>query len=311
MTEQPEGQLPSSLMFSPWPMAASYSAQVFLTSNAALETVASPMSSAISGPERSHMLNLTSPRRPTVAKSKGRSLRTLSSQSTSGASNESGSRSISPPLAPGFSDLPEPLFVKASSFESDKLEVLSASTRATSVDDAIFREMNAHSGSVCLPYTMEEIEDTRALSTQSSPLTPQKDYCGNEDGEKLLTHTPSGTSLPSDDAADFSEAGVSMMWQELHMAAGLGLYSDAAGDPDVAYAQALNGTLGVPSLGSLNHRRGKCKPCAFFHKDGCSTGAECVFCHLCGPDVGKQRKQERRRRIIQKKKRLAAEEKQQ
>merc|ERR1712139_458681 len=42
------------------------------------------------------------------------------------------------------------------------------------------------------------------------------------------------------------------------------------------------GTAGAPSVGSMNHRFGTCKPCGFIHKQGgCGNGAKCSFCHLC------------------------------
>merc|ERR1712087_895144 len=37
-----------------------------------------------------------------------------------------------------------------------------------------------------------------------------------------------------------------------------------------------------------------CKPCAFVFKDGCESGANCTFCHLCAPGEKKRRKKEKR-----------------
>lgn len=65
----------------------------------------------------------------------------------------------------------------------------------------------------------------------------------------------------------------------------------------------------LPSLGSAEHHRGKCKPCAFIHKQGCNNGTECRFCHLCGPEVKKKRQLERldhKRRLWREKAKLAA-----
>lgn len=63
-------------------------------------------------------------------------------------------------------------------------------------------------------------------------------------------------------------------------------------------ALAATGSLAappsLPSEGSAGHWFGQCKPCAFFHKEGCQGGAACKFCHLCPPDEKRRRKQERK-----------------
>jgi len=41
-------------------------------------------------------------------------------------------------------------------------------------------------------------------------------------------------------------------------------------------------TQELPSIGSLGHGSGICKPCGFMHhKRGCAAGLGCSFCHLC------------------------------
>ena len=51
---------------------------------------------------------------------------------------------------------------------------------------------------------------------------------------------------------------------------------------------------GIPSLGSIEHGRHGCKPCAWFHHpDGCRHAASCEFCHLCGDGELKKRKKEK------------------
>lgn len=49
-----------------------------------------------------------------------------------------------------------------------------------------------------------------------------------------------------------------------------------------------------PSVGSAGHLWGNCKPCAFATTKGCSSGAECRFCHLCEPGEKKRRQKEKR-----------------
>lgn len=51
------------------------------------------------------------------------------------------------------------------------------------------------------------------------------------------------------------------------------------------------GTVELPSVGSSGHAFGDCRPCAFFHSGRCEKGPGCVFCHLCGPEERKRRKQ--------------------
>jgi len=55
------------------------------------------------------------------------------------------------------------------------------------------------------------------------------------------------------------------------------------------------GMPGCPSVGSAGHHLGLCKPCDFVHRGSCRIGFACKFCHLCGPEVNKQKKKERRK----------------
>lgn len=56
----------------------------------------------------------------------------------------------------------------------------------------------------------------------------------------------------------------------------------------------LLGSPELPTIGSANHDLGRCKPCAFVHKEGCATGVKCQFCHLCESGEKKRRKKERK-----------------
>jgi len=49
----------------------------------------------------------------------------------------------------------------------------------------------------------------------------------------------------------------------------------------------------LPNPGSATHRRGECKPCAYFHTKRCQQGAACQFCHLCDSGARKRMKQDK------------------
>jgi len=51
----------------------------------------------------------------------------------------------------------------------------------------------------------------------------------------------------------------------------------------------LNSVLNHWSVGSTGHHFGRCKPCAFFWKEGCKAGQACEFCHTCPVDEKKKR----------------------
>eukprot|EP00929_Paragymnodinium_shiwhaense_P111617 TRINITY_DN79960_c0_g1_i1.p1 TRINITY_DN79960_c0_g1~~TRINITY_DN79960_c0_g1_i1.p1 ORF type:complete len:412 (-),score=74.95 TRINITY_DN79960_c0_g1_i1:387-1547(-) len=51
----------------------------------------------------------------------------------------------------------------------------------------------------------------------------------------------------------------------------------------------------LPSIGSLGHALGTCKPCAFHWKPaGCSNGSGCTFCHLCDSSVKMERRKQKK-----------------
>jgi hypothetical protein len=53
------------------------------------------------------------------------------------------------------------------------------------------------------------------------------------------------------------------------------------------------GSKELPTLGSAGHWFGGCKPCAFFHKQGCANGIHCSFCHLCDASEKKRRQKDK------------------
>lgn len=75
----------------------------------------------------------------------------------------------------------------------------------------------------------------------------------------------------------------------------------ATGSPDAAKALPSGAPEpppgvcppGMPTIGSQLHGSGRCKPCAFFHTKGCTSGEECQFCHLCDDQEKRRRQQVR------------------
>jgi hypothetical protein len=67
------------------------------------------------------------------------------------------------------------------------------------------------------------------------------------------------------------------------------------GIPD-GISAALTSWAGQLSAGSKDHLKGTCKPCAFAAKGACESGANCSFCHICGPGEKKRRMKARNRR---------------
>jgi len=64
-------------------------------------------------------------------------------------------------------------------------------------------------------------------------------------------------------------------------------------------SRVLEADLGLPSVGSTDHSRRTCRPCAHFHTSkGCNNGRECRFCHLCPP--GELKRQQRVKRFARK-----------
>mmetsp|Transcript_55012 Transcript_55012/g.123540 ORF Transcript_55012/g.123540 Transcript_55012/m.123540 type:complete len:183 (+) Transcript_55012:2244-2792(+) len=56
-----------------------------------------------------------------------------------------------------------------------------------------------------------------------------------------------------------------------------------------------------PSMGSIGHAAGACKPCLFSYKAGCTKGKRCLFCHIPHDpeDVKRVRPSKKSRNILQ------------
>jgi len=60
-----------------------------------------------------------------------------------------------------------------------------------------------------------------------------------------------------------------------------------------ALPEPIPGSAEMPTIGSVGHSTGSCKPCAFFYTRGCENGAQCSFCHLCPADEKRKRQKEK------------------
>lgn len=103
------------------------------------------------------------------------------------------------------------------------------------------------------------------------------------------------------DQPDFPAAegkGMSVAWAECSGSSACRWAASCnwSAGPEVKWQRPKELVLGspeLPTVGSANHHLGKCKPCAFVHRSGCSNGVDCPFCHLCDPDEKKRRQKER------------------
>lgn len=108
-----------------------------------------------------------------------------------------------------------------------------------------------------------------------------------------------GYATGSDDSTDLSPydtqtvntrtLSLSMCTSEVHQHLSMSMVSDPG-------RSGMNSEA-LLSAGDKMHHSGVCKPCAFFHKQGCQNGASCIFCHRC-PSHEKQRRKRLRRRMI-------------
>lgn len=77
----------------------------------------------------------------------------------------------------------------------------------------------------------------------------------------------------------------------------IGLVTESSAAPRLAdtIQEPELGTEECPTVGSIYHRFGTCKPCSFLHKRGCSNGVNCQFCHLC--DAGEKKRRQKAKKM--------------
>jgi len=121
--------------------------------------------------------------------------------------------------------------------------------------------------------------------------TPAMIYC---EGATDINHDPAAVSTDAGSAKSDKEDGADA---KMSNSPG-GATSSGSNNAEVEALSPQHdiGPAELPSVGSEGHHRLKCKPCAFFSTKGCNSGAQCTFCHLCGPYEKRRRKKERRLR---------------
>jgi len=170
----------------------------------------------------------------------------------------------------------------------------------------------------------------KALSDQAKPYRPgamlSESACvaptfgqqfGNAPFGDMMCATVTGTSSEANDpeaesdcsttdtthealsalvAGDGSSFGSPLGSPNPYMMPHMGMVADTpwSGYPDPSYWTAYQPEQTtwpqMLSTGSEQHRLGRCKPCAFMYKDGCRSGPQCPYCHLCPPGEKQRRK---------------------
>jgi len=105
---------------------------------------------------------------------------------------------------------------------------------------------------------------------QQQVLPPPPREANTIDGPKMpeLSMPPPSVPPPPLDAAPLAPSVLSL--------------AEAIAPPELGGPQ-------LPSIGSMLHHKGGCRPCTFFHTRGCENKEDCKFCHLCGPGEKKKR----------------------
>jgi len=106
-------------------------------------------------------------------------------------------------------------------------------------------------------------------------------------------HFP-GAAMPMEE--HFPGAAMDMDEQQFMQMMWVGMETSQPSRPVLSLAEALPepelGSPDMPSVGSVGHWNGTCKPCAFMAR-GCTSGVNCPFCHLCDVNEKKRRRKDK------------------
>lgn len=134
------------------------------------------------------------------------------------------------------------------------------------------QEPSAHSG----PRTLLSLEG--ALGAEIAALPP---YCGGGGGFPVLQQLAPFTA----NAVPASGSTSLVTVEDLHARC-----LRPPPPPPLPPRGPAPGSAELPSVGSAGHARGSCKPCAFMHTKGCTSGPACKFCHLCNAEEQRMRR---------------------
>eukprot|EP00928_Gymnodinium_smaydae_P017915 TRINITY_DN16835_c0_g4_i1.p1 TRINITY_DN16835_c0_g4~~TRINITY_DN16835_c0_g4_i1.p1 ORF type:complete len:525 (+),score=89.02 TRINITY_DN16835_c0_g4_i1:37-1575(+) len=136
------------------------------------------------------------------------------------------------------------------------------------------------------PHAMPPPPTTCADQTVASSMSIPPMTCGDHMACNVVpamfdNMAPAHMEPTSEDSVALAAAAQpSLTSRVLHL-------SEALEGPELGSAEC-------PTRGSAGHRAGLCKPCAFFHKQGCGNGVNCDFCHLCDSGEKKRRQKEKK-----------------
>jgi hypothetical protein len=115
-----------------------------------------------------------------------------------------------------------------------------------------------------------------------NPCTPEKGTGTSK--EAIAATCPAKYALSGEQRREYDEAKEDAEEAALQF----GARKDCAEKVDMATLDPCC------SVGSLLHKAGMCKPCAWYHHPkGCQRAAQCEFCHMCPPGEIKRRKKEK------------------
>lgn len=193
----------------------------------------------------------------------------------------------------------EPLFIQNSFTEVQPVERSPISTKLGSKFEPYYPgAMLAESAFMTSNYHQQFASPTFDFGNDlmSAPVASGSDKGSESDCSTTDTANEAMISMQmmNSDESGYMEAMANMgmmtemesSWQSYAAAGywGMPYAPPVQAQPQPTWSQQME------NAGSSGHRLGRCKPCAFMYKDGCRSGADCPYCHLCPPGEKQRRK---------------------